>query len=90
MLLTQKILLHLAHGVARQLFDNKALLGDFEVGQACFECSNDSCWLQHGAGFGNHHRHTHFTKVRVRHADQCAFGYAPTSALSATPGSSLM
>ena len=32
-LIPQQVLLHLAHGVARQLLDHKALLRDFEVGQ---------------------------------------------------------
>lgn len=32
-LVAQQVLLHFAHGVARQLFDHKALLGDFEVGK---------------------------------------------------------
>ena len=32
-LVAQQVLLHFAHSVARQLFDHKALLGDFEVGK---------------------------------------------------------
>eukprot|EP01136_Pigoraptor_vietnamica_P034513 Opistho-1_new@98565 len=75
-LLTQQILLHLPHRVARQLGHHKTLLGNLEVGQLRLELRHDGIGVELRTGLGNHHGHAHFAKVGVGHAHQGAFGHA--------------
>jgi CubicO group peptidase (beta-lactamase class C family) len=78
-LLAQQVLLHLAHGVARQLGHHEAALGNLEVGQLDF--SSATIWrrLERGPRLGDHDGHAHLAEIRVRHADQRAFGHAGMS-----------
>ena len=68
--------MHLAHGVARQLGDHKALFGHLEVGQAVLEGGHHRIGGHLVAGLGDHHRHADLAKVGVGHAHQSAFGHA--------------
>jgi nucleotide-binding universal stress UspA family protein len=80
-LLAQQVLLHLAHGVAGQLAHHEAALGNLEVGQrvlsSAMTCSGSS---------GRPARQSP-PPPPPRRKSGCG---TPTTALSATPGSSLM
>jgi len=75
-LFAQQVLLHLAHGVARQFADHEAALGNLEIRQPAFQLRDHGVAVDAGARPGNDHRHAHFAEVRVRHAHQRAFGHA--------------
>jgi hypothetical protein len=77
----QQRLLHLAHGVARQLGHDEAALGDLEVGQLRLELGHDGIGVDAAPDLAV------TTATPTSPKSGCG---TPTSALSATPAISLM
>src|SRR5690606_37519130 len=72
----QQVHLHLAHGVAGQLFYDKAPLRNLEVRQLRLQGSDQLVRLHLRTGPGDHDRDADLAEVRVRHADHGALRHA--------------
>ena len=73
MALAQHVLLHLAHGVARQLGREDHPLRQLEAGEHGLEAADDGPLLERGAGLRHHDGRDTLAEIGMRHADDRGF-----------------
>src|SRR5882757_7631407 len=74
--IAQNVLLHLAHGVARQFVDDDHPLGHLEFGEPAVERVQHRSLIDLGTFVADHHGGDAFAEIRVRHADHRGFDHA--------------